>query len=123
MGDSGFNSFDPANPSSTNGENLITPSEPDKVFKEVGEKAYTQNDMLEILRSELRMPEKIAWIEEAFSEPPASGVTHRYYLDVTKQVYLVRHHPTEGKALFIAETDEKALEELPPERNPFSGMH
>ena len=123
VGDAGFNSFDPANPSSTHGENLITPSEPDKVFKEVGEKAYTQADMLEILRSELRMPEKIAWIEEAFSEPPASGVTHRYYLDVTKQVYLVRHHPTEGKTLFIAETDEKALEELPPERNPFSGMH
>ncbi len=48
---------------------------------------------------------------------------HRYYLDVTKQVYLVRDHWSDGKQLFMAETDEDALEELSPERNPFSGMH
>lgn len=104
------------------GYNRITPGEPDKVFKEVGDKAFTMNEMLDILRQELRMPQKIAWMEEAFAEPPAE-ITHRYYLDVTKQVYLVRHHPAEGKTLFIADTDEAALEELSPERNPFSGMH
>lgn len=120
-----FGCFDPkSGENPEKGFNRVTPVEPDKVFKEVGEKAYSYQDMLSILRSELLMPQKIAWVEEAFSEPPPAGqIIHRYYLDVTKQVYLVRHHHTDGKTLFVAETDEDALEELPPERNPFSGMH
>lgn len=119
----GFKSYDPKG-AGTVGNNRVAPDEPDKIFKEVGERKFTQHDMLEILRAELSMPQKIAWIEEAFPDkPPAGEIIHRYYLDVTKQVYLVRHHHAEGKSLFIAETDEDALEELPPERNPFSGMH
>ena len=125
MAEREFGVFDPRKGGDSQvGRNVIRPAEPDKIFKEVGERRFSYQDMLEILRSEMRMPQKIAWVEEAFTEPPAQGqIMHRYYLDVTKQVYLVRHHWSEGKTLFVAETDEKALEELPPERNPFSGMH
>lgn len=106
------------------GINKITAAEPDKVFKEVGDRKFSMGEMLEILRSELSMLHKISWVEEAFADKlPEGEIVHRYYLDVTKQVYLVRDHWQEGKKLFIAETDEEALEELPPERNPFSGMH
>jgi hypothetical protein len=119
----GFVAFD-TSAASGDGSNTITPKEGVKVFKEVGDRRFTQADMLEVLRGEMTMRQKIAWIEEAFDKAPAEGmINHRYYLDVTKQVYLVRHHFSEGKALFLAETDEDALEELSPERNPFSGMH
>ena len=77
-----------------------------------------------ILRNELSATQKIAWIEQAFPTPPAEGeIVHRYYVDVTKQIYLVRHHWSEGKTLLLAETDEAALVDLPAEMNPFSGMH
>ncbi|MGE0712277.1 MAG: hypothetical protein AB7N76_32595 [Planctomycetota bacterium] len=119
----GFSAFDTSS-ASGKGVNDVFAKEGDKVFKEVGDRRFTMADMLEILRNELNMRQKIAWIEEAFDKAPADGqIHHRYYLDVTKQVYLVRHHHSEGKALFLAETDEDALEELPAERNPFSGMH
>lgn len=121
-----FTSFDArkAGADPKNGVNKIVVSEPDKVFKEVGDKKYSNAEMLEILRSELTMPQKIAWVEEAFQDKLADGeIVHRYYVDVTKQVYLVRHHFSEGKKMFVAETDEEALEELPAEKNPFSGMH
>jgi hypothetical protein len=89
-----------------------------------GERRLKAPELLELLRVELTMPQKIAWLESAFAGPLVEGeIVHRYYLDVTKQVYLVRHHWAEGKALIMAETDEEALEELSPERNPFSGMH
>lgn len=119
-----FGAYDPSDPKPEAGRNRVMPDEPDKPFKEVGGKTYTQRDMLEILRNEMNIGQKIAWVEEAFTEKPKEGtISHRYYLDVTKQVYLVRDHWSEGKSLFIAETDEAALEELPAERNPFSGMH
>jgi hypothetical protein len=106
------------------GVNLISATNPAKEFKKVGDKSYNMGDMHRILTSDLRLPQKIAWVEQAFSEPlPEGEIVHRYYLDVTKQLFLVRHHWKDGKVLFAAETDEKALEELPPERNPFSGMH
>ena len=119
-----FEAYNPKAGGTASGQNRITPSEPDKIFKEVGERKFSQHEMLEILRNELTMPQKISWIEEAFDKrPPEGDIVHRYYLDVTKQVYLVRDHWSEGKKLFMAETDEDALEELSPERNPFSGMH
>ncbi len=119
-----FGSYDPSSPNPDAGRNQVVLDEGDKVFKEVGEKKYSVKDMLEILRSEMNIGQKIAWIEEAFTERPKEGeIAHRYYLDVTKQVYLVRDHWSEGKSFFMAETDENALEELPAERNPFSGMH
>lgn len=119
----GFGAYNSSAADGKAGANRVTPDEAGKVFKEVGDRTFTYNDMLELLRNEMTMRQKIAWIEEAFDTPPAGGdIVHRYYLDVTKQVYLVRH-TAEAKTLFLAETDEDALEELPAERNPFSGMH
>lgn len=123
MSTKGFTAFQTGGPTNV-GHNRMTPDDADKVFKEVGDKKYTYGDMLEILRNEMGITQKIAWVEEGFSEtPPEGDIVHRYYLDVTKQIYLVRHHWSEGKSMFLAETDENALEELPAERNPFSGMH
>lgn len=119
-----FTTYDPSQPDPATGRNRVVAAAPETVFAEVGDRRFTHGQMLEILRSELSMPQKIAWIEEAFDASlPEGEITHRYYLDVTKQVYLVRHHWSEGKKLLMAETDEDALEELSPERNPFSGMH
>jgi hypothetical protein len=106
------------------GLNALRPTNPAKEFKKVGDRVYTMADMHRILSSDMRLPQKISWVEEAFTDPlPEGEIVHRYYLDVTKQPFLVRHHWKDGKTLFAAETDEKALEELPPERNPFSGVH
>jgi hypothetical protein len=116
--------YDPKQDDPKAGVNVVRPKAPEKEWKKVGDKSYTFGDMLRILYQELRMPQKIAWIEEAFQEPlPEGEVIHRYYLDSTKQLFCVRHHWKDGKKLLAAETDEKALEELPPEKNPFSGMH
>lgn len=119
----GFGAYNSSSASGKEGTNKVAPDEPTKVFKEVGDRTFSYKAMLELLRNEMTMRQKIAWIEEAFDAPPEGGnIVHRYYLDVTKQVYLVRH-TADAKTLFLAETDEDALEELPPERNPFSGMH
>lgn len=121
---SGFSAYDPGVGDESQGYNSITPDSGDAVFTTVGDQSFSHSQMVEILRGELTSPQKIAWIEQGFPDAPADGViAHRYYIDVTKQVYLVRHHWSEGKGLFLAETDEEALVELPSERNPFSGMH
>ncbi|HZU95192.1 MAG TPA: hypothetical protein VFF73_00685 [Planctomycetota bacterium] len=120
-----FSAYDSKKPEDSKaGINVIKASAPTKEFKKVGDHTFTMEDMHLILNNDMRLPQKIAWIEQGFSEPlPEGEIVHRYYLDVTKQLFLVRHHWKDGKVLFAAETDEKALEELPPERNPFSGMH
>lgn len=120
-----FGAYDPKkSDDAKSGVNIVKAANPTKEFKKVGDKVYTYGDMYRILGTELRLPQKIAWVEEAFNDPlPEGDIVHRYYLDVTKQLFLVRHHWKEGKVLYAAETDEKALEELPAERNPFSGMH
>jgi hypothetical protein len=122
-----WGAFDPKKPEDVKvGINMVKPVDAHaaKEWKKVGDRAYTFGDMHKILLQELRMPQKIAWIEEAFGgQLPEGEVVHRYYLDSTKQLFCVRHHWKDGKRLLAAETDEKALEELPAEKNPFSGMH
>jgi hypothetical protein len=119
-----FVEFDPKVGDLTAGSNVLAATTPEAVFATVGDRNFSHEQMLGILRNELVGPQKIAWIEGSFQDNPAEGtIVHRYYIDVTKQVYLVRHHWSDGKGLFLAETDEEALIELPSERNPFSGMH
>jgi hypothetical protein len=121
---SSFSSFDPKVGDKSAGANSVTPNNGDHIFTTVGARNYTYDDMVDILRHEMTNSQKIAWIEQAFTAALSEGtIVHRYYIDVTKQVYLVRHHWSEGKALYLAQRDEEALIELPPERNPFSGMH
>lgn len=120
-----WNAYDPKqgdDPKS--GLNQVVSTNGAKEFKKVGDHTFSMEDMHLILSSDMRLPQKISWIEQGFSEPlPEGEIVHRYYLDVTKQLFLVRHHWKDGKTLYAAETDEKALEELPAEKNPFSGMH
>ncbi|MBI3725721.1 hypothetical protein HY251_17480 [bacterium] len=85
-----------------------------------GEKAapgrLSVGEILDIVGKELPGPEVIAWLEGAFRQPPPKGrIEHRYYLDATARVYLVRDHFSEGKTLYRAETSDAALR---PERPP-----
>lgn len=74
-------------------------------------------EVLDIMRKELTGPELVAWLEGAFRQPPRRGtIEHRYYLDATAQLWLVRDHPKEGKALYRAETSEAALKPHKPTR-------
>lgn len=74
----------------------------------------TVAEVIDIMRKELDGPELIAWLEGAFRQPPKKGVVeHRYYLDATAGLYLVRDHFAEGKTLYRAETSDVALR---PER-------
>jgi len=76
----------------------------------------TVAETLDIIIKELQGPEVISWLEGAFRQPPPRGrVEHRYYLDATARLYVVRDHFEEGKALYRAETSEAALR---PERPP-----
>lgn len=71
-------------------------------------------EVLDVIRRELSGPEVISWLEAAFQQPPAAGkAEHRYYLDATACVFLVRDHPEEGKTLYRATTSAAALR---PER-------
>lgn len=67
-------------------------------------------EVLHIIRKELSGPEVISWLEGAFRQPPRRGhLEHRYYLDAEAGLYLVRDHPTQGKALYRAQVSEAAL--------------
>ena len=62
------------------------------------------------MRVELESPERIAWMELTFQDAPSAGeIVHRYYLDEQKQAWMVRHHWSEGKTLYRAETNDEAL--------------
>lgn len=75
-----------------------------------GRKRLTYAEILDALRTTMKPREKIAWIEDSFHEPPATGeIVHRYYLGTNQQAYLVRHHWSEGKRLFQAETSAEAI--------------
>jgi len=75
------------------------------------------SETLSIMRSDLSGPELISWIEAAFRQrPPQGEVEHRYYVATTGELYLVRDHYREGKALYRAETAPEALGPLPPRR-------
>lgn len=72
-------------------------------------------EAISILCAELSGPELISWLEAAFRQrPPQGEVEHRYYLDATGQLYLVRDHFREGKTLYRAETAPEALGPLRP---------
>lgn len=72
-------------------------------------------EALSIMRSELSGPELISWLEAAFRQrPPEGEVEHRYYLDASAQLYLVRDHFREGKTLYRAETAPEALGPIRP---------
>ncbi|MBX3470286.1 MAG: hypothetical protein KF878_25750 [Planctomycetes bacterium] len=64
-----------------------------------GEDART----LDAARGLLDDRQRIAWLESAFSTPPADGAAvHRYYLGGALTAYVVRHDAA-GKRLFVAE--------------------
>jgi hypothetical protein len=59
--------------------------------------------LLEAARAHLDDGQRIAWLESAFTVPPAGdAVVHRYYLGSHLGAYLVRHD-ARGKQLFVAE--------------------
>lgn len=75
-------------------------------------------ETLALLRAELSPAERIAWVERAFSAPPAPGlVVHRYYLSGARgdDVWLVRH-TAGGKRLLRAEPSRHGLQVLAGER-------
>jgi hypothetical protein len=92
------------------GYNWIEPP-PQNVSQEEteSESRFSVADMLEILRTDLTSLERIAWIEQAFTDSPEHGdIAHRYYIDQDGDVHLVRHHWHWGKTLFEAETTRAA---------------
>lgn len=71
---------------------------------------FTLAETLAAMKADLKGVELISWIEAAFRQrPPAGEVEHRYYLDDEAQIYLVRDHFREGKALYKGETSSDAL--------------
>lgn len=105
-----FSTYDPRYSSPEQGLNRIEPPTSAKAYVPARQRHYSYAEVLEILRTELDSPERIAWMELTFQEaPPAGEIVHRYYLDEQKQAWLVRHHWSEGKTLYQAETNEAAL--------------
>lgn len=99
----GFGSFDPTT-ATEEGRNRIQATIRSGVFLRPGQRDISYVELLDILRTTLSGPEKIAWIEGAFRHSLAHGeVVQRYYLDRELRAYVVRHHWEEGKALYQAE--------------------
>lgn len=107
-----FDGFDPRFARAEDGLNRIEAPRSGKAFAEVEGRKFTYGDMLEILRRKLSGIQKIAWIEDAFRDPPAAGeIVHRYYMEAaTKEVILVRHHWSRGKRLYRVRTNAEAIE-------------
>jgi hypothetical protein len=94
-------------------EGLNRVAAPDEAEKP-GPGKFTVVEMLDIIRKELSGLDVIAWLEGAFRQPPRRGlIEHRYYIDSTANIYLVRDHFAEGKVLYRAERSATALK---PER-------
>jgi len=87
------------------GINRIRAGKSSGVFHQRGRRIVHYYQVLDLLRHELHGAERVAWIETAFHQAPET-VTHRYYLDSDLGVFLVRHHPSEGKQLFQATLSE-----------------
>jgi hypothetical protein len=91
------------------GRNRVAAPRASKVFARQGIKRVYYSDALDVMRRELSDAEKIAWIEEAFSERPCVGeIVHRYYMSGRTSLYLVRDHWAVGKRIFHAETSAAA---------------
>jgi hypothetical protein len=98
-----------APPSFVAGFNRLRPPESFKPLRKAKGRSLYLHDVLEILRQELTGPQRIAWIEEALPQPPPhSPIVHRYYIDGSKQAYLVRDHRGVGKKLYVARTSDEA---------------
>lgn len=90
------------------GHDRVRPAR-DGAWQRVGGKVYTCADALEVVRRTLVGAQRIAWIEELFRKPPPEGqVVHRYWLDTSRMIYLVRHHWKDGKRLLLVETTAEA---------------
>ncbi len=98
-------------PSFGPGLNRLRPPASTRPLRKRNGRSWFFSDLLEILRTELTGPQKIAWIEEAIPPPPPhSPIVHRYYLDGHKQAYLVRDHRGAGKRLYVARTSDEAID-------------
>lgn len=94
------------------------PEGPNRVLTPRGEKPardrFSVAETLEVLRRELTGPELVSWLELAFPQrPPRGRVEHRYYLDATARLFVVRDHSEEGKSLYCGRSSPGALR---PER-------
>jgi hypothetical protein len=86
----------------------------------------SQGEVFEALRNQLSIEESIAWIEGAEhlqQDPPIGRTHHRYYMDETRQLLLVFHTASKGKLLVPGTVVEQARRELPPQLDPYSGVH
>ncbi|RMG14790.1 MAG: hypothetical protein D6731_09770 [Planctomycetota bacterium] len=102
----------------------FTCKDPDQ-YVQVGAHYVSNWEILEKLRKELNMLEAIAWIEsrqELAADPPQGYAYHRYYMDENRELNLV-YHARGQKLLVPAQVVESARRELPPELDPFSGVH
>lgn len=94
-------------------------------YVHVDETLVPQWEVFETLRREMTMEEVIAWLEGAAhlqAPPPSEHAFHRYYMDETRQLYLVFH--TRGKKLLCrAQVMKQGRHHLPEELDPFSGVH
>lgn len=107
--DGDFRTYDPSSPGSE-GSNRLVPRPGALATARRGCKRLSYAEILDTLRAAMAPREKIAWIEDAFSEPPPPGeIVHRYYLGTNQQAYLVRHHWEHGKQLYEAETSAQAI--------------
>jgi hypothetical protein len=71
----------------------------------------TVTEILRVLREELDGHQIVSWLEASFLQRPANGtVEHRYYLDSSGRVYLVRDHFSQGKTLYRSQTNPEALQ-------------
>jgi hypothetical protein len=102
-------SYDPRRPGSE-GTNRLVAAAGARASARRGRRRLSYGEVLDILRDVMAPREKIAWIEDAFSDPPAPGeIVHRYYLGTNRQAYVVRDHWETGKSLFEAETSAEAI--------------
>lgn len=106
-----FTTYDPRYEVPGAGVNRISPPKSAKAYLRGKTRHYSYSDVLDILRAEMTTSEQIAWVEEAFAEaPPAGEIVHRYYLDRSKQTWLLRHHWSGSKTIYQAQTNAEALE-------------
>ncbi|MGE0707275.1 MAG: hypothetical protein AB7N76_16310 [Planctomycetota bacterium] len=96
---------------------------------------YVQNDAAEwvsqaevfaSLRARMSSEEVIAWLEGGAAPlqhgPPPGKAFHRYYMDETRQLFLV--FCAGGEKLLVKGTVvEQARREVPPDQDPWSGVH
>ncbi len=67
--------------------------------------------------------ERIAWMEETATAGSVERPIYRYYLTRNHRLYAVRDRGADDRALFALKTDFTTQFELPPDEDPFSGIH